>query len=87
MIGKPESLTPPSPGEAHMQNAHAAIQRQHAEDDAARAQAGTTTLIATRGFTLVTDEDPRGRIVQAGEEFTVSDFDLEHFLTIGQRKD
>lgn len=50
-----------------------------AKHDAARAAAGTTTLVATCGFTIVDEENPDGRVINPGDEFTISDFDLPRY--------
>lgn len=62
----------------------AAFARKLAADDAARAAAGTTELVATASFQIVDDPNqPEGRVVQAGQRFTVSNFDLPKYAGRG----
>lgn len=59
------------------------IRRQLVADDAARAAAGTTTLVAIAGFTRVTDEFPNGETILPGQEFVISDFDAQKYAGKG----
>ncbi|MBN8906110.1 MAG: hypothetical protein BGO51_06480 [Rhodospirillales bacterium 69-11] len=56
-----------------------------AEHDTARAAAPRVLLVATTAFTLVDDENPDGRVVNMGEEFEVSEFDLPRYIGRGLR--
>ena len=61
--------------------------RRLAADDKAREESADVTLVATAGFTIVEDPDkPEGRVVQAGEEFTVAASDLPRYLGRGVPK-
>lgn len=62
-----------------------AINRLQAARDARRAAAPEVELEAIVGFTLVTDDDPDGRVVRPGERFTVSEFDLPAYLGRARR--
>jgi hypothetical protein len=56
-----------------------AIREQHAADDAARLASGMTTVLAITSFTIFDGENPRGRIINAGEQFEFPTFDLEAY--------
>lgn len=58
-------------------------QAMHARNDAARADAPRYTLTAVTDFTLFDDENPMGRVVRMGDEFQVSEFDLQRYLGKG----
>lgn len=54
-----------------------------AQHDRRRAELPTHTLVATTAFTLVDDDHPEGRVVNMGEEFEVSEFDLARYIGRG----
>jgi hypothetical protein len=54
--------------------------------DAAKAPQGEVTMIATSDFTMVTDEQPDGKVIRAGQEFSVSKADLPRFEGRGRPK-
>ncbi|MBP0446714.1 hypothetical protein J8J14_18210 [Roseomonas sp. SSH11] len=80
---------PPLPDEA-VRQAHAlGVQRQKEKEarEAAAAGPGSVTLIATTSFTIVGNPDePEGRVVNAGDEFTVSRADLPRYAGRGMPK-
>ena len=55
----------------------------HRNNDAARAAAPQVTLVCVAPFTIVDDENPDGRTVNRGDEFTVSEFDLPRYYGRG----
>ncbi len=61
----------------------AKLKAQRDAEDAARAVAGTTTLVCIAGFTRVTDEYPNGQLISPGQDFEVSDFDLHKYAGKG----
>lgn len=64
-----------------------AFERKLASDDRAREKAKKVTLMAVTAFTIFGEEDhPDGRIVNAGDEFEVSEFDLPRFIGKGHPK-
>ncbi len=63
------------------ENAH--LTRLLASHDAARAAAPQVTLICVAAFTIVDDDHPDGRVVNRGDEFTISEFDLPRYLGKG----
>jgi hypothetical protein len=54
-----------------------AVRDQHAADDTARLAMGTTTVIAIASFTIHDGSNPRGRVINAGDQFEFPTFDLE----------
>ena len=75
---------PPSGHDQFRQKEEAAFARKLAADDAARAAAGTTELVAIASFMIVDDPNqPEGRVVQAGQRFTVSNHDLASYAGRG----
>ena len=76
------------PSAEHLAKAadRAALKAKRDAEDAARAVAGTTALVAICGFTLVTDEFPDGQTINPGQDFTVSDFDLPKYAGKGVRR-
>lgn len=52
-----------------------ALARQRADEDKQRAAHRKIKLVAVTAFTLFEDDNPNGRVVQAGEEFEISLFD------------
>lgn len=56
-----------------------AARAQQAEDDKQRAEGGTVRVVALTSYTVFDDENPRGRVVRAGEEFDLPRFDLPGF--------
>lgn len=64
-----------------------AFERKLAADDKARESAKKVTLMAVTSFTIFGEEDhPDGRVVNAGDEFEVSEFDLPRFIGKGHPK-
>ncbi|OJW26371.1 MAG: hypothetical protein BGO51_13610 [Rhodospirillales bacterium 69-11] len=53
--------------------------------DAQRAKSARVKLIATTGFTIVDDEHPEGRVIEMGQEFEISEFDLPRYIGRGLR--
>jgi hypothetical protein len=62
---------------------HAVAQKMLKAHDDARAAAPQVTLICVAGFTMVTDEYPDGFVINPGDEFTISEFDLPRYLGRG----
>ncbi|MBI0434000.1 hypothetical protein [Roseomonas sp. KE0001] len=62
------------------------ISREADAMDRARAAAPRITLVAITGFTIVDDLHPDGRIVEAGDEFTIADVDLPLYAARGRLK-
>jgi hypothetical protein len=56
-----------------------AVRDQHAADDAARLAMGTTMVVAITSFTIRDGESPRGRVINAGDQFEFPTFDLEGY--------
>lgn len=52
------------------------IRRKLAEDDAKRAAMPKIKMVAITGFTIISDDFPDGRVIECGEEFEISEFDL-----------
>lgn len=72
--------SPSNAGDLRNANEQAFFTRKLATDDAARAAAGMTTVVAIAGFTIVDDpETPEGRVVNYGDELQVSMFDLPRY--------
>lgn len=65
----------------------AQLSRQLAAHDDARARVGRTILVAVTSFTIVDDENPDGRVIEIGQEFEVSLFDLPRYLGRGRLKE
>lgn len=61
----------------------ATIERMFQAHDAARAAAPMVKLTAVVSFTVVDDGNPDGRVVNMGDEFEVSEFDLPKYLGKG----
>ncbi|MFZ6761313.1 hypothetical protein [Pseudoroseomonas sp. WGS1072] len=62
------------------------ISREADERDRARAASPRITLVAITGFTIVDDLHPDGRIVEAGDEFEISEVDLPLYSARGMPK-
>jgi hypothetical protein len=58
----------------------AAMQKILAQHDSARAKAPRITMVCTAPFTLVTDNQPQGVVVNRGDEFEISSFDLHRYV-------
>lgn len=77
---------PMVPHEAAAEASRILVQRQQEKlaREARAAGPGTVTLVATSAFTIVESADqPEGRVVEAGEEFTVSRADLPRYVGRG----
>lgn len=77
---------PLQPHKAAVEAARIAVTQTNAklEREARAAGAGTVRLVATSGFVVVDDPDqPEGRVVEAGQEFTVTRADLPRFIGRG----
>ncbi len=61
----------------------AALARQRADEDEMRAAAPTIVLTAITGFTIVSGEFPKGKVISMGEEFVISTFDLPKYIGKG----
>lgn len=79
----------PTPSAEAKATLQAQVKRILDSDDAARAKAGTTTLIAVTNFTMMDDPGAsvhEGRRIRIGEEFEVSNHDLRKYLGRGRHK-
>jgi hypothetical protein len=62
-------------------------QKAKEEREAKAAGSGSVTLIATVDFTIVSDPaKPEGKVIRAGQEFTVAKADLPRFEGRGRPK-
>jgi hypothetical protein len=80
---------PPLPDEAVRQAYAMGVQRQKEKEarEAAAAGPGSVTLIATTSFTIVgSPDEPEGRVINAGDEFTVGLADLPRYIGRGMPK-
>lgn len=73
----------PTPEQLARAREHAWMSAYHKKNDAARAAAPQVTLVCVAPFTIVDDENPDGRVINRGDEFTISEFDLPRYLGKG----
>lgn len=81
----PAPVPLPTP-EAAAEAARILVQRQQEKQarEARAAGPGTVTLVATTSFVIVDNPDqPEGRVVEAGQEFTVTKADLPRYAGRG----
>lgn len=77
---------PMVPHEAAAEASRILVQRQQEKlaREARAAGPGTVTLVATSSFTIVESADqPEGRVVEAGQEFTVTKAELPRYVGRG----
>ncbi len=58
----------------------ARLQAQRNAEDAARAVAPRVQRVAVAGFTMVSDDFPSGQVINPGETFEISEFDLHKYV-------
>ncbi len=80
-IAVPTQFQPWQPTDEQIAKAaeRARLQAQRNAEDAARAVAPRVQRVAVAGFTMLSAEFPSGQVINPGETFEISEFDLHKF--------